>query len=248
MLNVPIVGDQLDLRIAGEWTKRDGYTFDTTTDKSVDGRDLWSGRVSVLIHPIENLTATAIWEHFSEDDDRLRSAKTLCNTDLGPSSVDGPDGLVTNIDAGGDAFLSQGCKPGSLYTPSAYGVPDPGSIPFVQTGEYVFNLIQSGFNPYGTLGQSHNLRVIGSALKPSYQAKNDTLEFNVNYEIDPSLTLISQTGYNKDYLYSTEDFNRFNTVSGGFIPQFDGVCRDGWSILRSAAGLFGPVRCAGCVR
>ena len=28
MLNIPIVDDQLDLRVAGEWTKRDGYTFD----------------------------------------------------------------------------------------------------------------------------------------------------------------------------------------------------------------------------
>ncbi len=88
MLNIPIVGDKLDLRVAGEWTKRDGYTFDTTTDKSIDGRDLWSGRVSALFHPIEELTATVVWEHFSEDDDRLRSAKTLCNTDPGPTSVE----------------------------------------------------------------------------------------------------------------------------------------------------------------
>ena len=218
MLNVPIVGDKLDLRVAGEWTKRDGYTFDTTTDKSVDGRDLWSGRVSVLIHPIENLTATAVWEHFQEDDDRLRSAKTLCTTDPGPSSVDGPAGLVTNIDSSGDAYLSQGCLPGSLYAPSAFGVPNPNTIPFVAASEYVVQNMPQGFNPYGTLDQSHNLRVIGSALKPSYRAKNDTLEFNADYAITPSLTLTSQTGYNKDFLYSTEDFNRFNTVPGAFIP------------------------------
>ncbi len=222
MLNVPVVGDKLDLRVAGEWTKRDGYTFDTTTDKSTDGRDLWSGRVSVLVHPIENLTATVVWEHFQENDDRLRSAKTLCTTDPGPSSVDGPDGLVTNIDVSGDAFLSQGCKQGSLYSPSAFGVPNPGSLPIVAGNEYAFSLVQAGFNPYGTLSQSPDLRVIGSALQPHYRAHNDTLEFNADYQIAPSLTLTSQTGYNKDSLYSTEDFNRFNTVSGGLIP-FAGV-------------------------
>jgi outer membrane receptor protein involved in Fe transport len=216
MLNMPIVGNKLDLRVAGEWTKRDGYTFDTTTDKSIDGRDLWSGRVSLLIHPIENLTATAIWEHFSEDDDRLRSAKTLCTTDPGPSSIDGPAGLVTNIDATGEDWLSQGCKPGSLYAPTAYGVPNPGATPFIQIAEYLDQIMPQGFNPYGTLDQSHNLRVIGSALKPSYHAKNDTLEFNADYNVTPSLTLTSQTGYNKDFLYSTEDFNRFNTVHGAF--------------------------------
>ena len=80
MLNVPIIGDKLDLRVAGEWTKRSGYTFNAETDQSVDGRDLWSGRVSLLVHPIEKLTANLVWEHFSEDDDRLRSGKQLCTT------------------------------------------------------------------------------------------------------------------------------------------------------------------------
>ncbi|HEY5238143.1 MAG TPA: TonB-dependent receptor [Rhizomicrobium sp.] len=218
MLNIPIVGDKLDLRVAGEWTKRDGYTFDTTLNASVDGRDLWSGRASLLVHPIQNLTATVVWEHFSENDDRLRSAKTLCTTDPGPSSVNGPDGLVTNIDVGGDAFLSQGCKPGSLYKPTAFGVPDPYTIPFVQVTEFLFDIATRGLNPYGTLSQSPDLRVIGSALQPAYRAKNDTLEFNADYSVTPSLMLTSQTGYNKDFLYSTEDFNRFNTVPGIFIP------------------------------
>ncbi len=56
---------------------RTGYTYnDATLHSPIDGRDLWSRRVSLLIHPIEKLTATAVWEHFSEDDDRLRSAKS----------------------------------------------------------------------------------------------------------------------------------------------------------------------------
>ncbi len=81
MLNIPIVGDKLDLRLAGEWTKRDGYAFNEATSHSIDGRDLWSGRVSLLVHPIENLTANFVWEHFSEDDDRARSTKQLCTRD-----------------------------------------------------------------------------------------------------------------------------------------------------------------------
>ena len=56
MLNIPIIGDKLDLRVAGEWTKRDGYAFNEETNKSTDGRDLWSGRVSLLVHPVEDLT------------------------------------------------------------------------------------------------------------------------------------------------------------------------------------------------
>ncbi|HTO40262.1 MAG TPA: TonB-dependent receptor, partial [Rhizomicrobium sp.] len=42
MLNLPIVDDRLALRFAGEWTKRDGYTFNRPTNDNVDGRNLWS--------------------------------------------------------------------------------------------------------------------------------------------------------------------------------------------------------------
>jgi outer membrane receptor protein involved in Fe transport len=218
MLNLPIVGDKIDLRLAGEWTKRDGYTYDTTLAKPVDGRNLWSGRVSLRLKPIENLQADIIWEHFHENDDRLRSAKTLCKNDPGPSSVDGPAGLVSNIDISGRAWLSQGCLPGSLYDDSAFQAPNAGVIPFVAASEYLFPLMVQGFDPYGGVQQARSLRVIGSALEPGYKANNDTLEFNVTYNVTPELTLTSQTGYNKDSLYSTEDYSRFDTVPGAFLP------------------------------
>ncbi len=53
MVNIPISDDRLDLRVAGEWTKREGYTFNETTGEQVDGRDLWSGRVTLGMKPIE---------------------------------------------------------------------------------------------------------------------------------------------------------------------------------------------------
>src|ERR1044072_6895713 len=55
MLNIPILGDKLAIRAAGEWTKRDGYSFNETTDKPIDGRDLWSTRLTVGFKPIERL-------------------------------------------------------------------------------------------------------------------------------------------------------------------------------------------------
>ena len=42
MINIPIVDDRADLRVAGEWTKRDGYSFNDLTRSPIDGRDLWS--------------------------------------------------------------------------------------------------------------------------------------------------------------------------------------------------------------
>jgi len=216
MLNVPIVGDKLDLRLAGEWTKRDGYDFNELTDHNIDGRDLWSGRVSLLVHPVENLTVNFVWEHFQENDDRARSTKQLCTRDNAPSVVDGPTGpqVADGVRAN---FLTQGCGLGPLYGPAAFQTPSAGALPFVVAVElFGFGTIPAGANPYASLTQSQNLRVVDSFLDPRYRAKNDTFELNGDYNITPTLTFTSQTGFNKDFLYSTEDYNRFTTASGLF--------------------------------
>ncbi len=72
------------------------------------------------------------------------------------------------------------------------------------------------FDPYASTTQSRDLRVIESTIDPQYKAKNDTLELNVDYNVTPALTFTSQTGYNHDFLWSTEDYNRFNTRPGAF--------------------------------
>ena len=56
--------------------------------------------------------------------------------------------------------------------------------------------------------------MIESRIDPIYRAKNDTLELNADYNVTPALTFTSQTGYNQDFLWSTEDYNRFNTAEG----------------------------------
>ncbi len=218
MLNIPVLDDQIDLRVAGEWTKRDGYSFNEQTNKSIDGRDLWSGRVSLLVHPIQNLTATFVWEHFQEDDDRERSTKQLCQKDPGPSVVDGPAGaIVPDYENNfGAIFLSQGCKPTSLYSPTAFQTPNAAATPFIAALYTFTGYIPANSDPYGGVNQNPDLRVTDSAIDPIYTAKNDTYEFNVDYNIAPELTLTSQTAYNQDHLYSTEDYNRFNTAPGFF--------------------------------
>ncbi len=77
-----------------------------------------------------------------------------------------------------------------------------------------------GFDIYASTVQSRNLRVIKSSINPVYKAKNDTLEFNADYQVAPALTFTSQTGYNNDFLWSTEDYNRFNSAPGAFTQSF----------------------------
>jgi outer membrane receptor protein involved in Fe transport len=223
MLNLPILDDRLDLRFAGEWTKRQGYSFNQTTDERIDGRDLWSGRVTVGFKPTERLQTYLVWEHFSENDDRLRSGKQLCKTDPGPETV---ANVPSDDIPQGRNNLSQGCLPTSLYSADAFGVVNGRSLPYYQAlsldgfsalGSGIFGQLGDGIDPYADTTQSHNLRVIQSSLEPSYKVKNDTLEFNADYTVTPALTFTSQTGFNRDALRSTEDYNRFNTSPGLFL-------------------------------
>jgi outer membrane receptor protein involved in Fe transport len=227
MVNLPIVDDRLDVRLAGEWTKRDGYTTNALTGDQVDGRDLWSSRLSIGWKPLENLKANLVWEHFSENDDRMRTAKQLCHNDPGPSTVLGLTVPNTGAyDGLGQAFavttakLSQGCLPASLYSPESFEVPNGYSLPYVTAG-YVSQAMTSSIDPYASTAQSTDLRVIETQINPQYRAKNDTIELNADYNITPSLTFTSQTGYNEDFLWSTEDYNRFNTAPGVFHPVFN---------------------------
>jgi len=227
MVNLPLVDDRLDLRVAGEWTKRQGYSFNDLTDQRVDGRDLWSGRVTVGFKPVENLQMYLVWEHFSEDDDRMRTSKQLCKTDPGPTSVNGvaiPPGGSQSLAGGGiDAaftlnagYLSQGCLPAPLYSAESFEVPNGYSLPYVVAG-YVSGALKPSIDPYASTTQSQNLRVIESQIDPLYKAKNDTVELNTDYKITPALTFTSQTGFNQDFLWSTEDYNRFDTSPNIFI-------------------------------
>ncbi|HEV2561062.1 MAG TPA: TonB-dependent receptor [Rhizomicrobium sp.] len=233
MINIPIVDDRLDIRAAAEWTKRDGYSFNSYTNTPIDGRDLWSSRVTVGWKPAEDVQAYLVWEHFQESDNRLRSGKQLCKTDVGPGGTPlPPDGMYTSgtVDIAGTImsvgpgfgegdsnngnYFLQGCVPTSLYSPQAFEAPLGFALPYV--------LLSGGGNPYPGEKQSSNLREINSSIDPAYSAKNDTAEFNVDYNLSPVLMLTSQTGYNQDNLWSIEDFNRFGSVPGYFGTDGDG--------------------------
>jgi len=226
MVNIPIVDDRVDLRVAGEWTKRDGYTINELTGSNVDGRDLWSTRVSLAVRPASDVQATLIWEHFQEDDDRMRTAKQLCKTDPTPTEVGGIvlaslESASTNDPYVPSHYLSQGCLPASLYSSESFEVPNGEALPYYDPlafkGAPLISANVNGFDPYASTTQSRNLRVIETRLDPIYKAKNDTLELNVDYDFSPAMTLSSQTGYNQDFLWSTEDYNRFDTTEGAFV-------------------------------
>jgi iron complex outermembrane receptor protein len=255
MLNIPL-GEVLAIRLAGAATQRTGYDYNELTGKNVNGRDLWSGRVTVGFEPLPQLRANLLWEHFEEDDDRSRTSKQLCARDPGPDSIGGqptvrelasfaaPSNILFN-EIAGPALFSQACKPVSLYDDAAFGTPNGLALPFVYSVLYLqlaTNLFVLGLqpddptmfaslfklaDPYGGLTQSRDLRTIASVRDPVYRAKADVLDLTFDFDITDALTLTSQTVYNEDEVYSFQDFNRFNS-----FPFFTDTA--------TLTGIFGP--------
>lgn len=223
MLNVPLT-DTFAVRVAGAYTNRSGFDYNTVTDRAVNGRDLWSLRATAQWRPVDDFTASLVWEHFDEKDDRSRTGKQLCHYDPGPSTVGGL--AVPEVSNGFPirAQLSQGCANGSLYDAGAYGVPNGLSLPYVAAAS---GLVQLGFlpdfsglatfadptrDPYAGVVQSRNLREIATKYDPTFRARNDIFQLNFEWGVRSNLKLYSQSLYTKDFYHSTQDYNRFNSV------------------------------------
>ena len=133
MINVPL-GDTLAVRGAFAVTQRDGYDFNTVTQSNVNGRDLWSARLSAAWEPTSNFRMNVLWERFREDDDRARTGKMLCTRGEAPENFrwTAPDGTAQNTPVFSywtSTTLTQSCTPSSLYEEDAFGVPDGRGFP-----------------------------------------------------------------------------------------------------------------------
>ena len=216
MLNVPI-GDTLGIRVAGAMTKRDGFDYNTFTQQRVNGRDLWSTRVSAAWEPSDRFRANVIWQHFEEDDNRSRTGKNLCTTDPGLFQV-GNASTTNPIVA---ARMSQGCLPGSLYDDAAFDTPNGYALAYylasynisigrAPTTRLPVPVLRPG-DPYATAEQSRSLREISTSYDPVFRAKNDVVQLNMEVEPSDGLKFVSQTAYSRDRYYSSQDYNRFVT-------------------------------------
>jgi outer membrane receptor protein involved in Fe transport len=228
MVNVPLVEDKVALRLAGAWTKRDGYDDNQITGNRIDGRNLWSTRLSLRFTPTDKLDVNLIWEHFQEDDDRIRSGKQLCkrsqpDTIAGLTVPWGHTGPGGNNGAIYDETFSQGCEAASLYSPDSFQAPNGLRLPYYRAlGRFALPTVDVDpltgkfFDPYASTTQSRDLRTIESTVDPIYKAETNTVELQASYDLTDHLTLTSETAWLSDTLFSSQDYNRFNTRPGAF--------------------------------
>lgn len=218
MLNVPI-SETVGIRAAGTMTKRDGFDYNSFFDTRINGRDLWSTRTTIAWEPSDRFKANLIWQHFEEDDNRSRSAKQLCTTDPGASQVG--DFIITDEALRGR--ISQGCLPESLYNDAAFGKPNSAALVYLYFPHYYMTVGRRqgsagvapvpaiSQDPMGPSKQSKNLREVESNWDPIFRAKNDVIQFNMEFKPSETLQLVSQTAYSRDTFFSSQDYNRFIT-------------------------------------
>jgi outer membrane receptor protein involved in Fe transport len=209
-VNLP-VNDALSVRLAGFYLGRDGFGQNSVTGESVDGRNLGSFRATVSYKPNARFSAYLMYEHFAEDDDRNLVGKQLCNSDPGPARVGGVAPSPTE-----QGFLSQGCQPTSLYSPSAYGAVNTSGTLVGIFGEEA-GLLTGNANANHE-PQNTNLQDLASAIQPVYRSQQDIVDLHMTWNITDHLALESITGWDQNTYFYERDYDRlvssvpFNTT------------------------------------
>jgi outer membrane receptor protein involved in Fe transport len=193
-VNLPM-GQVFGARIAGSYLQRDGYTENIATGNDIDSRDLWSARATLAFQPSDSFRAYVLYERFEEDDSRNGGSKTLCLKDPGPSTV----GTVAVNSATARNYLSRGCLQGSIYQPAAYGTVNS----VAQFGGMFSNVL--GLTTGDTFaGQTADpdLRRSSAYRDPSYEATNDLIELDAQWDITGGLTLSLLASYTSDEAFN----------------------------------------------
>ncbi len=197
MFNVPI-GDKMALRVAGSTTTRDGYVNNTATGNDIDDRSLWGMRATLGFEPTETFRGWLSYEHFEEDDSRLRTGKQLCSKDPFETSFGG-----LAISPGDQIYTSLGCQEAPL-SDSYDRVNTAASL----AGGYAI-LAGLANGDLATSPLDPNLRNISSAFDPRYAAEQDLWTLKLEMDLGENLTLTSLTSSNEVTKSSEEDYNKF---------------------------------------
>ncbi len=189
----------------------------------IDGRDLWSGRVThrleadpKICRPISSgsispktTTACAAAKQLCKTDRRSRDRSMACRCRCRAACDICGDSISAD-------YLSQGCLPTSLYSPECVSGAER-LFAALCRGRHIWRRRSTPASiPMPARHSRTNLRVIESTIDPTYKAKNDMVEFNADYAVTPALTFTSQTGFNQDFLWSTRRLQSFQHVAGHF--------------------------------
>ncbi|MBU3992849.1 MAG: TonB-dependent receptor [Alphaproteobacteria bacterium] len=155
-IDIPIIGDSLAVRVAGNYSAHDGYSRSLTNGQDLDDRNRFSYRVTVLARPTDWLTNTTI---FSDTDiDENGTALTLTGYE--------PEGLARAVV---DSRLPAGfAVTGSLLDTRAGGIYDPTGFVVPASSGGVTDITQAG--GYGYIAVQGLCAAITAPMSPENAA------------------------------------------------------------------------------
>jgi len=176
MLNVPIT-DTIAVRAAGMQLDRDGYITNLAygqenaagetlrgINDDIDGRNLWTGRITASWAFSDNGEAWIQYSKFSEDDDRARITNQIC---------------VTN-----DVPL-QGCKPGEFGFDGPHLGSTTGGIFGGYFGAQYFgdkgNGLPGTLTEYEYARPQLGFRTMHTDFEPIYQSEEEVWSMGIDY-------------------------------------------------------------------
>ena len=209
MVNVPLIDDQLAVRLAGDYVRHDGYATNidpTAGDRHPDSRDQWSGRALVRWQPTQDTTVDLIYSRGSENDTRMRGEKQLCHTD--PTGILGclPDELANGEVNPNATFFNIPVSTQALSSPLAFGALGP------SLG--LFDLTQAYTPIPGAVPTDP--RSVNSDFTPTLKSRSNSVTGEVKQKINSWLDATFVGGYADGNVLSQESYT--NSPAQPFDP------------------------------
>ena len=180
------LGDEIvQLRLAGFFLNRNGYTKNIGTGGDIDGRDQHSFRASLRINPSPDTTIDIMVNHSKENSSRSRENKRLCK-----------------------ATPVLGCSPIEL----GFDSPDTSGVLFQTllnaTNAFVLGgtLFPAGTSIYTGAQNPTDLRTVATDYDSHFTGKQTNVTAEISQKLGP-ITLLSLTTFSKGNSEARTDFD-----------------------------------------
>lgn len=177
--------DVVQLRLAGFYLNRNGYTKNIGTGKDIDGRNQHSVRASLRIVPGPDTSIDIMVNHSSEDSSRSRENKRLCK-----------------------ATPVLGCSPVEL----GFDSPDTSGVLFQTllnaTNAFGFGgtLFPTGASIYAGAQNPTDLRTVATDYDSRFVGRQTNVTAEISQKFGP-ITLLSLTAFSKGRSEARTDFD-----------------------------------------
>jgi iron complex outermembrane receptor protein len=127
MLNIPILPDELTIRVAGQRQERDGFTTNVINGQKLDSRDNWAGRVSLDWRPNETFDNYIVFDSYYTDtpgssEELLGANSKFVLAELGSNGKPNGTACFVGVTLGGNNGPVPGCS--APFSLSVYPNPD----------------------------------------------------------------------------------------------------------------------------